>query len=467
MERLLAGLGFLLVLILGGLVFAQPDVGGHWEGVIGPDSLNLGIRVDFEVTGGLSGTIDIPAQGAAGLLLDVRFFEGSELTFAIAGIPGDPTFSGTLVGSRIEGTFTQAGRSFPFFLTREAVEAPGLERPQEPKPPFPYRQEEVSYAGDGVTLAGTLSLPRGDGPFPALLLVTGSGAQNRNEEIVGHKPFLVISDHLTRAGYAVLRMDDRGVGGSSGELGQANYDDLVADILAGIAFLEGRGDIDGGRLGLLGHSEGGYLAPLAASRSRDVAFVIMLAGPSVPGIEVLKVQNDVLLRLAGASDEQMSQQQDYLDALYRDLRDEDYDAATTLVRERIGQQLAALPEEQRPDAQGREALMAAQVAAAVSPVFRAFITYDPRPALQRLEVPVLAIYGQQDVQVPPVQSVGPLRAALRRAGNEDVTIRVFPQLNHLMQTATTGAIEEYGTITETISPQVLDTITSWLQERFQ
>jgi uncharacterized protein len=241
------------------------------------------------------------------------------------GVPGDPAFAGTLDGDRIEGTFTQGGQPLPFFLEREAE--PTALRPQEPLPPFPYLEEEVTYASGDVTLAGTLTLPPGDARVPALLLITGSGPQDRDEEILGHKPFLVIADHLTRAGYAVLRVDDRGVGGSTGDDALATYDELLGDVLEGVALLRAHPRVDPDRVGLLGHSQGGFLAPAAAARADgDVAFVILLAGPAVDGFATLLAQNERIFELSmrtadpTVSDEAVAAavaaQIDFLETLY-------------------------------------------------------------------------------------------------------------------------------------------------------
>ncbi len=291
-------------------------------------------------------------------------------------------------------------------------------------------------------------------------LLTGSGAQDRDEALFGHKPLLLLADTLTRAGYAVLRVDDRGVGGSSGDLATASYDDLVGDALAGVAYLKGRSDVDPGRIGLLGHSEGGYLAPLAAQRSHDIAFVTLIAGPAVPGEDVAVLQNQLLLQAAGAPPEQVDAQTTYLHKLVGLLRVRDYEAARVLARTQLEQYSATLPEAQRLTPQQIEATAQAHS----QPSMRSFVTYDPGPALDALDIPVLAVFGGKDLQVPPAQSEPVLRQRL--ADHPDATIRTFPQLNHLMQPATTGSPDEYATIETTISPEVLDAVTQWLRARY-
>ena len=439
-----------------------PGLLGSWAGRIEVPGQPLDIGIRFTDAGALGGSIDIPVQGIAGSLLgEVRFADGT-VSFTLPEIPGNASFRGRLDGSgpaaRIRGDFRRGGSNSPMSLARGTVERPA--RPQEPRPPFPYRSEQVRYRSGEIELAATLTLPQGDGPFTAVLLLTGSGPQDRDETIFGHKPFLLLADTLTRAGYAVLRADDRGVGGSGGDLATAGYDGLTSDALAGVEYLKGRPDIDPARIGLLGHSEGGYLAPLAAQRSGDVAFVIMMAGPAVSGEQVLVLQNRLLFEAAGAPPEQVDAQVAYIHELAGLLRAGEYPAAEALTRGRIEQQSATLPEGGRPSPREIDA----QVRAATTPTRRSFLTYDPGPALGALTVPVLACYGSRDLQVPATQSEPALRT--RFADNPDATVRTFPRLNHLMQPATTGSLDEYARSETTISPQVLELITGWLRARY-
>jgi uncharacterized protein len=475
MKRRLAPL---LLALLATAALAQANPLGAWRGALGPGIIDLEIRVTIaadETGTGLAGTIDIPAQGLVGFPLAAFELDGNEIAFVMPGVPGDPTFAGTVDGDRIEGTFTQGGQPLPFLLERDA-EARSL-RPQEPTPPFPYLEEEATYANGDVTLAGTLTLPPGDARVPALLLITGSGPQDRNEEILGHKPFLVIADHLTREGYAVLRVDDRGVGGSTGDDASATYDELLGDVLEGVALLRAHPRVDPDRVGLLGHSQGGFLAPAAAARADgDVAFVILLAGPAVDGFATLLAQNERIFQLAmrtadpTVSDEAVAAavaaQIDFLETLYAFLVADDTEGAQALIRARVESEMAALPAEQRPPDTDLEALIAANQEAVTSPSFVAFLAFDPQPYLRQLTVPTLAIFGGLDAQVIAEQSEGPMRDALAAAGNPDATVITFPGLNHLMQPAVTGNVDEYAAIETTIDPAVLDTITDWLQERF-
>ena len=447
----------------------EPAFLGVWDGVIGPGVVDVRAILTFEDDDGvLIGSIDIPSQGLAGYALEISELSGAEITFVLPGIPGVPTIEASLDGDALVGTALQGGQTFEVRFERlpDGQVPAGLARPQEPQPPFPYRQEEVVYSSGDITLAATLTLPDGPGPHPAVVMITGSGPQDRDEALAGHKPFLVIADRLTREGFAVLRSDDRGVGGSGGDLQQATYDELVDDVLAGVGLLKARSDIDGERIGLFGHSEGGYLGPLAADRSDDVAFVVMMAGPSVSGRDVLLLQNRLLFGLAGATPEQIEAQLSYIDAIADAFVLEDYAEVERLTRAEIETQLAALPEDQRPGPAEVEARASAQVAGLATPYFREIVIYDPTPVLNRLTVPVLGFYGNLDVQVPAAQNVGRLSGALRVAGNPDYRVEMFDGLNHLMQPARTGAVSEYGEIETTIAPEVLELVVTWLQERF-
>lgn len=445
---------FALVLILAsGLAVAAETAAGLWTGAIElpGGATPLAVLVALEPSGGAwKGRVDIPAQMALGLGLEPVSVDGSKLRFSIRAVPGNPTFEGTLAGDEIRGTFTQGGVSMPFGLRR-------ARRPQEPKPPFPYSSEDVTYTNGGVTLAGTLTLPPGEGPFPAALLLTGSGAQNRDEELFGHKPFAVLADHLTRAGIAVLRVDDRGVGGSTAGTANPAVEDLAGDALAGVNFLKGRPRIDPRRIGLLGHSEGGIVAPAAASRSEDVRFVILLAGTGVSGYDMLLRQIEHLNRTAGLPqnviDKNVAIQRRVMD-LVREEKDEA--ALRSKVLQVFTAELAGAP----------ASFIDSKVQEVLHPGFRALVRYDPRPALRKVKVPVLALNGTLDLQVDAEQNLPEIEKALKEAGNPDVTVRRFPGLNHLFQTAKTGTVAEYGQIEETISPEVLDVIARWILERF-
>ena len=351
-------------------------------------------------------------------------------------------YEGTLntEGSQIDGRWMQGRASLALMLRRI--------KPQEPERPYPYLDEEVTYrnAQDAVTLAGTLTLPPTGGPFPAVILITGSGQEDRDESLFGHRPFLVLADHLTRRGIAVLRVDDRGVGGSIGDVSQATSEDFARDVLAGVEYLKTRREIDPRRIGLIGHSEGGIIAPLAAVDSNDVAFIILMAGPGVPGDLLLEGQIAALMKADGAS-------QAAIDAVLQEQR-------------RV---IGIIKSETDPN-RAQESLRnagysEAQVQAWTTKWFYFFVTHDPRETLRQIPCPVLAINGSLDLQVLASVNLPAIEQALREGGNPDFTVKELPRLNHLFQTAQTGNLGEYAMIEETMSPVALETMATWIEAR--
>ncbi len=437
---------------------AKPsDIDGDWWGTLdtGPIKLRLILHITNTIDG-LIVTLDSPDQNMKGLPASSAARNGLLLKVEFQGIGGvlDANISRDL--TVMDGTWTQ-GRTFPLSLKR-ARSAADYERrhPQNPIKPYPYREEDVQYrnkAAPGVTLAATLTIPQGNGPFPAVLLLTGSGPQDRDESILGHKPFLVLSDYLTRKGIAVLRADDRGFGKSIGSFALATTADLATDAEAGIAFLKSHAEIDPHKIGLIGHSEGGIIAAMVAARNRDVAFIVMLAGSGVRGDQVLVEQHRLLAEAHGATPEEAE----------RDAAEE--------------RQLLTLVETEKDDATLEKTLRErlsgqippAQVGVAVnqltSPWMRFFLTYDPAAALRKITCPVLALNGEKDRQVPPQQNLPPIRKALAEAGNKNYEVDELSGLNHLFQTAVTGTPNEYAEIEETISPAALEKISTWIQKQ--
>lgn len=442
--------------------YADSRITGHWEGQIDIPGQPITVKVDLTVNDSdWSGTIDIPTQGAKGLPLSdihvVEEDEGVHVKFSIRGIPGNPTFDGKLQDGAISGRFSQGGATFGFQLSRESVKGPA--RPQEPKPPFPYKIEEVAFQNGAVNLAGTLTLPQGNGPFPTVLLISGSGLQDRDETLVGHKPFWVLADHLSRAGIAVLRVDDPGIGKSTPHPKPPTTADFATDVEAGVAFLKQENRI--GSVGLIGHSEGGLIAAIVASRSNDVNFVVLMAGPGVPGAELLRKQNERIFDAAGIAGERKRNLLTLLDRLFTLLTSEDIaeDERQQKVSEIVRKQLEI---NGTPPAQQDEAQVQMLVEQSLTPWMRYFLTFDPRPALEKIRVPVLALNGELDVQVDAEQNLTAIATALERGGNQNVTVHRLPEHNHLFQRARTGLMNEYGAIEETLSPKVLDLIRDWV-----
>ena len=342
-----------------------------------------------------------------------------------------------------------------------------LLRPQTPKPPFPYKALELKYPNKtaGIDLAGTLTLPEGQGPFPAVILISGSGAQDRDETIFEHRPFHVLADTLTRRGIAVLRVDDRGVGGSGGSVSKSTSDDFAGDVMAGIAVLKARPDIDGRKIGLMGHSEGGIIAPMVAARSSDVAFIVMLAGTGLPGDEILMMQGRLIAKVMGASEKDLDKQKDLQKRLFGIMKTEtDPKKARTAMREELKKLLNDASPEERKAAGDVDSFAENEIKKLESPWFRFFLKFDPRPTLEKVHCPVLALNGEKDLQVPPKEDLAEIAKALKKGGNTRVTTKELPGLNHLFQTCKTGAVSEYSEIEETIAPSALKVIGDWVVE---
>jgi len=344
---------------------------------------------------------------------------------------------------------------------------PETHRPQEPVKPYPYNEEEVVYENRnaGVRLAGTLTMPRSGGQFPAVILITGDGQQDRDEAVLGHRPFLVLADNLTRRGIAVLRVDDRGIGGSTGNFSMATSEDFAGDVLAGVEYLKSRKDIDPKQIGLIGHSEGGWIAPMAATRSQDVAFVVMMAGPGLKGEELRYLQSNRLHKANGVSNETISRERVLMERTYSIVKSEKDDfAAEEKLRKIWDEELAKMndTEKKQMGYSSKENLDLKQY---LSPWYRFFLTYDPGTVLRKVKVPVLAIIGEKDSQVPPKENIIAIEEALIAGGNEHYTIKELPGLNHLFQTAQTGSLAEIGTIEETMSPVAMDLIGDWILQQ--
>ena len=478
------------------VVRTPPGWVGTWRGVLAPDRAPLPMVLTLSSDDGrLRGTLDLPSQGLSGLEARPLAAVNGAVTLSVPALPADATLGLRRQDGALAGTFQQEGVTFSLTFVREGDPSEGspregppsegsaqegspeegsaqddaaagdAERPQTPRPPFPYATHEVAFDGPAGSLSGTLALPEGEGAHPVVVLLNGSGAQDRDGTVLGHPTMAVLADHLARSGLGSLRWDDRGVGGSEGELGAAGLDGLAADASAAVAFLAGREDVDVRRIAVLGHSEGGLVAPRVVAGDGPVAAMVLLAAPSASGLDVLELQNRLILGQRGADAAEIEAQIAYLRALHAALSEGDADEARRLTSARIEAQLGALPEGEAPTGAARERLVAAQLEAVVTPTFRDFLLAEPAPVLRRADVPTLAVFGRQDVQVPAVQNEGPMRAALRAAGVDDATVVTLGGLNHLMQPATVGGLDEYATIRTTVAPELLDLVADWLGAR--
>jgi uncharacterized protein len=448
------------------------DIEGLWMGSLKvPNGLELRIlfNISSKTDGSLRATMDSLDQGSKGIPVEIANYKNDVIRLEVKSIKG--IFEGTLKtdGKTIDGTWNQAGIDLPLVLNR-IDKAPDLHRKQDPVKPYPYVEEEIVYENKaaGVKLAGTLTLPRSEGQFPAVMLITGSGPQNRDEEIFGHRPFLVLSDYLTRKGIAVLRVDDRGVGGSTGNISQVTTEDFAGDVLAGIEYLKSRKEIDPTRIGLIGHSEGGIIAPIVASRSPDVAFIVMMAGTGLTGEEILYMQSNLISRAEGASNDTIARNDEVMRNIYSIVKKEQNNTvAEGEISKILKAEMANVSEGEKKYSGYSEANLDSQIEAILSPWMRFFLTYDPKPTLMKVKCPVLAINGEKDLQVPPDENLRAIDHALITGGNKDYTVKEMPGLNHLFQTAQKGSPTEYAKIEETISPAALEFIGNWISEHTQ
>jgi hypothetical protein len=451
------------VAVLGtALAASGQDISGDWTGLLkaGAMQVHIVFHISKQDTG-YNTLMDSPDQGVNGIPTASTRVVGGQLTIECA--QPKIEYSGEWKDSLISGTFRQSGLSFPLQL-RRGIPAPPV-RPQTPVKPYPYAKEDVRFEnkGAGVTLAGTLTLPPGKGAFPVVVLITGSGAQDRDETLLGHKPFLVIADALTRRGIAVLRYDDRGTAKSTGDFSKGTTADFATDVEAAVAYLKTRKEINARRIGLIGHSEGGLIAPMVAARNRDIKFIVLLAGPGLRGEEILLSQQQSILQASGAWNKKTQDMVDAnrgaMDLIVGDsLRLEHLDT--------LKKQLAVYFE-QKSDLSpvlksgGPEATTRA-IEGITSPWMAYFLAYDPAPALERLHCPVLAMAGSKDLQVSPEENLVAIGRASEKGGNKRLEVKEFPDLNHLFQESKTGLPSEYATLEQTFSPAALEFLVNWV-----
>lgn len=461
----------LLIVLLSSITIVAQDITGQWNGVLKVQGTQL--RVVFNVTadnGELKSTMDSPDQGAKGIPTTATTFENSTLKITIinAGIE----YTGTLGDDNIiVGTFKQAGQSFPMNLTRGAIEKEAIEkeviaRPQEPKKPYPYYSEDITFENKEakITLAGTLTLPKENGLFPVVILISGSGPQNRDEELLGHKPFLVLSDFLTRNGIAVLRYDDRGTAQSEGDFKAATSADFATDVESAIEYLKTRKEIDKKQIGLIGHSEGGIIAPMVANKSKDVAFIVLLAGTGLPGDQILLSQQRLIGKASGVRDE-LLQENELINKKAFDVvkKSNSLEQLEDDLTNLLNKFLVDNPITDIPQGMSSDDFVKLQITQVVNPWMQYFIKYDPSLALEKVKCPVLALGGEKDLQVPSKENLEAIKIALAKGGNKKVTIKELPNLNHLFQESITGTPNEYATIEQTFSPIALNEILKWIK----
>jgi len=441
-------------------------IAGDWSGTL--DFNGVKLQIVFHITesedGTLSATMDSPDQGAAGIPVSGVTFDGDSLVISVAVAQGGYYGRFDRDSLFVDGEWRQVGFRLPLRLV-SAGEIKPPARPQEPVRPFPYPEEDVEFENTaaGITLSGTLTVPEGDGPFPGVILVSGSGPQDRDEMVLGHRPFLVLSDHLARSGIAALRYDDRGIGKSGGDFAAATTEDFASDARAALSYMRSRKEIDPAMSGIIGHSEGGIIAAMVAAGSDDVAFIVLLAGPGLKGSEVLLRQNLALLETQGASPGLIRKRGEQLEQEYGILARglDDYETRKMIEEESIPFLERYSPEEREKYGFSEEAVRK-RAEILTDPWFRFFMDYDPATALRKVRCPVLAMIGSLDLQVDPGMNLPAIERALREGGNTHFSTLEMPGLNHLFQTAETGSPSEYARIEETMSPAALDKICGWI-----
>lgn len=437
-------------------------VEGLWQGAVETHGMRLRfqLHVSHDTEGHLIAALDSLDQGVSGLPANHVTLKDPVFHFEIPSVAG--AYEGTLNSSKnaMAGKWSQTSADNLPLDFKRSDQTLELRRPQTPVKPYPYVEEEVTFAspGAGVTLAGTLTLPKGPGPFPGVVLIAGSGPQDRDESLANHRPFLLLADTLTRKGIAVLRYDKRGIGQSTGNPDAATTMDLAADAEAAIAFLKSRKEIDASRIGLLGHSEGAIIAPYLAGRSKDVSWLVLLAAPATNGEQTLLNQSEMIGRAGGLSDDQLDASLGFDRAAYALVRKEKDPAA-------LSEKLVALVKDTGLDSALPPAALETQLRMLTSPWFHFFLDYDPLPNLKLVKCPVLALYGQKDLQVSAKANLPLLQKALQDAGNTQADVRELPGLNHLFQHAYTGTPAEYAAIEETFSPEALTLLADWITGR--
>lgn len=452
--------------------FAQSKYYGSWQG-----TLNVGkeLKVIFTITAEKDktfATLAVPEQGASGIKSSELVINKDSLKIVFD--QAKVTYLGVLKDdTHIEGKWKQNGLPFPLNLekTDKAFE---YNRPQNPQPPYSYNSEDIIYhnADQSIKYGATITTPKDDEKHPAIILISGSGQQNRDEEIFGHKPFAVIADHLTKNGYVVLRVDDRGMNETTGDLSKATSADFAIDVMVSLDYLKTRKEVDVKKIGLLGHSEGGMIAPLvAAQRPKDIDFIILTAGPGVKVTQLMTEQNKATLTSMGI----LNSWADEYCKLYKFMLETmqtapDKDAYSKTINDAIDQWEDTTKEIIVKNTTGitNEASQQKYANEFVklydNSWMRYFVSYDPKPTLEKLKCKVLALNGEKDIQVLPESNLAGIEAALKNSKSKDYTVKEIPGVNHLFQECTKCTVQEYAQLEHTIKPEVLDIITNWLDE---
>ena len=440
-------------------LFSQ-EISGSWTGELDIQGNKLPLVFNIKQIGNaLKTTMDSPKQGAKDIPVTSTTFEKNELEIKAneMGI----TYKGTLKTDKIEGTFTQGQMSLPLILSKIKTGESVLKRPQTPKPPFDYIIEEVTFTNpvDNTILAGTLTLPKNKKQFPIVILISGSGQQNRNSEIYGHQSFWVIADDFAKKGIGVLRVDDRGIGGSNGASMSMTTENFVGDTNAAVNFLVKKGFKN---IGLIGHSEGGIIAPMVACQNSKVKFIVSMAGQGIPSDELLVLQNNVIAKVMGLSEEKIKRNEKINREIYAFVKNYNGTNLKAEIKKIFLSSMQNLPKEEQPTADELEKIAEQKSSEAALLWFAYFIKINSDLYWSKLKIPVLALNGSKDLQVVSKENLNGIKTSLEKAKNKNFETYEFEGLNHLFQEAKTGSLEEYGQLEQTIAPQVLEKMSSWI-----
>lgn len=447
----------------------------NWSGILnaGGQKIELRLNIIKNADNSYASNWDVPAQNAKGIPSSKTELTNNQIAIEVKMIGA--SFSGTLnaAGNEIQGTWGQSGMNFPLNLQPvNLVSTPTvILKPQTPKAPFGYTVKEIVYEGANTKLSygATLTYPNDNEKHALVILITGSGRQDRDETIFDHKPFAVIADYLTKQGFAVLRVDDRGAGKSTGDFSKSTTADFALDVEAHIQYAKTLLMIDSNKIGLLGHSEGGLIAPMVAARNKSVAFMVLMAGPGIEIIDLMAVQNEMVFKSAGVNQQAIDAYIPLYKLLMKSIiKIENKDAAIVKAKEIVGSWYAKTDKtfvkattniNSEADIEKFATTMAETLS---SKWWQFFAAYNPQPALQKVKCPVLAINGSADIQVPSELNLKGIELALKKGGNKQFVIKQFDGLNHLFQKCDKCTVPEYGELAITIESEVLDTIGNWL-----
>lgn len=451
---------FILSFFIASEILSAQQIAGSWAGELDIQGTKLPLIFNIKQNdSNFNTTFDSPSQGAKGIPISQTTFINNELNLDAKNL--GIQYKGSYGKDQISGTFTQGKMIIPLVLTRKNSADIDPKRPQTPKAPFDYNVSEVLIVNslEKNSLAGTLTTPKNKKEFPIVILITGSGQQNRNEELFNHNPFWVIADDFAKKGIGVLRLDDRGVGGSTNGNKNPTSENFATDISAAVDYLVSKGYK---KIGLIGHSEGGMIAPMVALNNKKVAFIISLAGPGIPIDQLLHLQANALAKANGATPEEIKRNSELNQKIYQKVIHSSETNLQTELKILLTEEFKTYPKDKLPPEDQMNQLIEVQCQQITSPWFVYFLKLNPNAYWSKIKIPVLALNGSLDLQVAPKENLTGIKTSLEKAKNKDFEINQLEHLNHLFQEAKTGSVEEYSQLEQTISPIVLDKMSAWI-----